>query len=292
MAKDEQLVWDFREPAALDARAHGGRRRGAGRRAVTQGKRRAVPHRTRPEHGGRYPVHVTMRAVGKLPSLRNERIRNLLLRAISAQSRRLGNFRVVHFSIQRDHLHLVLEAGVPLPCAPQLVLPLEEPRPKGPTRSLTDDAGGGSVDGGAHAREEASPEALLRSGMIGLATSLARRLNRMLGRRGKVWDGRHHRRDLESPTAVRRALLYVLQNHVHHGLARPGALDRFSTASEFPVWTSTPRPAGGAASGALDASGFDPSTSQGPPGRAPRSWLLRTGWQRAGGLLRRHEVPS
>lgn len=304
MSECIQLEWTFASPHP-PPRGHGGRRRGAGRKRAP-GKRRAVPHRTRPEHGGRHPVHVTMRALRSLPSLRSERIRNMLLRAIAAQTKRLGNFRVVHFSIQRDHLHLLLEAGVPIPFDPQLTLPLEGDREPAraslgePSRDIESSSPrencsasgdirpslpaarhGGPTDAPPPTAQAVSPEAFLRSGMIGLATSLAKRLNRMLGRRGKVWDGRHHRRDLESPTSVRRALLYILQNHVHHGLARPGVLDHFSTARDFPVWDTDLSRA--------DATG---PSSQGPPWRSPRSWLLATGWLRAGGLLRRHEVPS
>lgn len=287
MGNDAQLVLD------LDTSGpprHGGRRRGSGRK-LAPGKRRGVPPRPREEHGGRHPVHVTMRAVRGLPSLRSERVQNLLLRAMAAQARRLERFRVVHFSIQRDHLHLIVEAGVPekvggkslssTRATPQCASPKQlvltamaaEVAARSATRAEDVSSRGrhcASVAGGS------SPEETLRSGLIGLATALAKRLNRMLGRRGRLWDGRHHRRDLESPTAVRRALVYVLQNHVHHGLATRGSLDRFSSASSLPVWTV------GAASHA----------SALPASRRPQSWLLATGWRCAGGLLRPDEAPS
>ena len=39
----------------------------------------------------------------------------------------------------------------------------------------------------------------LRSGVSGFEISFARRLNVMLGRRGKVWVDRYHRHDLKTP---------------------------------------------------------------------------------------------
>ena len=86
---------------------HGGARPGAGRKRST-GKV-GVPHRRRERHVARHPVHVTMRARGGLPSFRGDR---LLLEGIQgsiAASEKPG-FRVVHFSVQSNHLHLIVEA--------------------------------------------------------------------------------------------------------------------------------------------------------------------------------------
>jgi REP element-mobilizing transposase RayT len=49
-----------------------------------------------------------MRRAPGLPSLRSERLHNLLREAIRA-TRREG-FRIVHYSVQADHVHLVIEA--------------------------------------------------------------------------------------------------------------------------------------------------------------------------------------
>jgi REP element-mobilizing transposase RayT len=56
----------------------------------------------------RYPVHVTMRAATGIRSLRSERIFPALRRALGASTK--SAFRVVHFSVQQDHVHLVVEA--------------------------------------------------------------------------------------------------------------------------------------------------------------------------------------
>ena len=86
-------------------RGWGGRREGAGRKP---GPRPVVLHRARSEHKSRFPLHVTLRARADLGSLRGRRLFPVLERAIAAASR--SGFRLVHFSVQGDHLHLIAEA--------------------------------------------------------------------------------------------------------------------------------------------------------------------------------------
>jgi REP element-mobilizing transposase RayT len=52
-------------------------------------------------------MHVTMRRVPNLPSFRQQRVGELVLR----QMRRLNDedFQIVHFSIQANHVHLIVE---------------------------------------------------------------------------------------------------------------------------------------------------------------------------------------
>jgi REP element-mobilizing transposase RayT len=52
-------------------------------------------------------VHVTLRAYGSLPSLRSMRVFAAVRQALAAAHK--ANFRVVHFSVQGDHVHLVVE---------------------------------------------------------------------------------------------------------------------------------------------------------------------------------------
>ena len=85
----------------------GGRREGAGRKPNEL--RPGVWHLRRPEHDARHPVLVTMRADRRLlQSLRSEKVFRAVRRALALSSR--SNFRVIHFSVQTDHLHLVVEA--------------------------------------------------------------------------------------------------------------------------------------------------------------------------------------
>jgi REP element-mobilizing transposase RayT len=71
-----------------------------------------VPHRTRPEHDERHPVHVTLRAHSHLPSFRSEAVRRLVIGLLAPGRRHtLDDLRVIHFSIQSDHVHLIVEGG-------------------------------------------------------------------------------------------------------------------------------------------------------------------------------------
>jgi putative transposase len=100
--------------AVVDAplkRTWGGKRKGAGRKPATD-RRRNVPHRVRELHKGRHPVHVTLRAKSGLPSLRHQLVSDMLRTILRNQrKRRYRNaFQVVEFSIQDNHLHLIVEA--------------------------------------------------------------------------------------------------------------------------------------------------------------------------------------
>jgi len=67
-----------------------------------------VPHVSRPEHHGRHPVHVTLRSVARLASLRRQSVFAEMRRALTRASGE--SFRVLHFSVQSDHVHLIVEA--------------------------------------------------------------------------------------------------------------------------------------------------------------------------------------
>jgi len=81
----------------------------AGRRSSAKGKRAGAPHKARPFLHERYPVHVTLRVVGAVGNLRRRRIYQAVREATLITARR-EDFRIVHLSIQRDHLHLLVEA--------------------------------------------------------------------------------------------------------------------------------------------------------------------------------------
>jgi REP element-mobilizing transposase RayT len=92
----------------------GGSRPGAGRKPVT-GRRPNVPHRTREKHAASRPVHVTLRARSGLPSLRSERIYGMFNSVLRDQRKRryASSFQVVEFTVQENHLHLIVEARGP-----------------------------------------------------------------------------------------------------------------------------------------------------------------------------------
>lgn len=92
---------------AFSARAvgWGGRRDRAGRRKKPGA---GVPHCARPRHAARHPVHVTVRVAREAASLRADAVFPSVRRALARASREA--FRLVEFSVQRDHLHLLVEA--------------------------------------------------------------------------------------------------------------------------------------------------------------------------------------
>ena len=220
---------------ALRFRTWGGRRAGAGRKPG--GERSGVPHRRRSPLNGRHPLHVTMRLKSGLPTLRQKALARVVFGAFAEAKEKFGT-RVVQFSVQSNHLHLLVEAA----------------------------------DALAFARA-----------MKGLAVRLARRINRKVRRRGRVFSDRYHARALKTPREVRLALIYVLRNHHRHstGAGRPAAFDAFSSAAYFDGFTrGVPR---------WPRHGFAPS--KGSPVARAETWLLRHGWRRLG-LIGLRDVPA
>jgi len=126
-----------------------------------------------------------------------------------------------------------------------------------------------------HLLVEAEDTKALSSGVRGLMVRIARRVNRLLRRRGRFWADRWHGRALEGPRQVRNALVYVLQNRKKH--TQVEALDPLSSAASFDGFASAlPR-------------GF---RSVGPPCvMKANTWLLKLGWRRRG-LIALSEAPA
>ena len=68
-----------------------------------------MPHLPRPPLASRYPVHVTLRVAQDVWNLRSRRCFREIARAFRAVRGRSG-FRLVEFSVQGNHLHLIVEA--------------------------------------------------------------------------------------------------------------------------------------------------------------------------------------
>jgi hypothetical protein len=215
-------------PRRVEAPRHGGRRRGAGRPRLSDGQ----THVRRPRFDGRKePVHVTVRFARHVWNLRSQRGFACVERALRFE-RGLGELRVVHFSVQGNHLHLIAEAR--------------------------------------------DHRALARR-MQGFGIRLARALNGMMGRTGRVYGDRYHARPLTSARQAFHAVRYVLQNHARHatraGRTAP-TVDRFASSSL--------------------AAALAPNASRGPPSSllgtttevanefvvVPVTWLLRGGLRR------------
>lgn len=111
---------------------------------------------------------------------------------------------------------------------------------------------------------EADGPRALANGVRALSIRLARRLNRLMGRSGAVFEDRYHAHVLRTPTEVRNALRYALGNHARHAVAwgeqvSPRWVDPFSSAK-----VRQPR------TGQLSL-WAEPVTSE------ARTWLLRNG---------------
>jgi len=85
----------------------GGARPGAGRKP---GPSRRDPHRRRAPLASRHPCHVTLKVGKDVPSLRTAKLVAELERSWRTVCLR-GRFRLVHYSIQGDHVHMIVEAG-------------------------------------------------------------------------------------------------------------------------------------------------------------------------------------
>jgi putative transposase len=104
-----------------------------------------------------------------------------------------------------------------------------------------------------HLLVEAESDRSLSRGMQGLCVRIAKALNRLMQRRGSVFDDHYHARLLRSPTELVEAIAYVLGNHEHHyGPSQPDGDDPYSSLA------------------------CDRFTILCPP----KTWLVRKGWRR------------
>jgi REP element-mobilizing transposase RayT len=119
-----------------------------------------------------------------------------------------------------------------------------------------------------HLLSEADGRLAIARGMQAFCVRLAKRLNACFGRRGPVFAGRYHVRELKTPREVWLAIRYVLLNARHHGISLPpGSVDTRSSAASFDGWRDPPR---------MPQRNADFGTSP------AQSWLLRVGWRKHG----------
>jgi REP element-mobilizing transposase RayT len=68
----------------------------------------------RPPHESEYPLHITLRVLPDVPNLRKKRAFSAVkqaLRLANSKGRHRHAFRITHYSIQSNHLHLIAEAS-------------------------------------------------------------------------------------------------------------------------------------------------------------------------------------
>lgn len=174
----------------------GGKRKGAGR--PRKGVRSSERHKRREAFRPNYPVHVVIRAIAEIKSLRGfetyQAVRNALVGTYAR-----ARIRIVHISIQGTHIHLLVEAnnrfalargmqGFEIACAKYI------------NAAITKRTG--------------------------------------VRRRGTVFPDRYHAVIIRSPRQARGALAYVLNNWRRHGesrlrIATGWRIDPFSSAPSF-----------------------------------------------------------
>ena len=69
-----------------------------------------VSHGPRPKLSPRHPVHVTLRLLRSVGSLRSDRAFHVVLRAFASSAARFC-MRLIHYSVQGNHIHLIVEAA-------------------------------------------------------------------------------------------------------------------------------------------------------------------------------------
>jgi REP element-mobilizing transposase RayT len=176
------------------------RKRRPGRKP--KGPRAGSPHKTRPELRARHPVHVVLRVVPAVGNLRRRSTYKAVREATLTTALR-EDFRIVHLSIQRNHLHLLIEADH-----------------KG---ALASGMQGFQISAAKH---------------LNAAISKGRPGSR---RRGPVFPDRYHAEIITTPTQARHTLNYVMNNWRKHKEDRAEAtrswkIDWYSTAVMFPGW--------------------------------------------------------
>lgn len=185
----------------------GGKRPGAGRKP-NNGVRAGMPHDVRSSLVVSHPQHVTLRVLPIVSTLRDFDIYPAFEKATIAAAKFGQNmdddqwFRIVHLSIQTNHIHLLVEAS----------------------------------DRDALSRGMQSFEI---SAAKWINRAVSKRFKRR--RRGGVFADRYHDEPIKSPLQARRALTYVLNNWRKHERDRTVTsskwrVDPFSSGVLFTGW--------------------------------------------------------
>jgi REP element-mobilizing transposase RayT len=241
---------------ALVFRTWGGKRKGAGRKQVNE--RKSQPHRLRPDVRPNHAVLVTLRVVQSVRRMRRRDAFRAIRKAMLVVLART-DFRVVHLSIQANHVHLVLEAES--------------------KRALS------------RGMQALQISAARRLNQVDLDAS-----GRV--RRGPVFVDRFHAEVVTTPTHARHALSYVLNNWRKHKEDRVPAtkawvLDPYSSAATFAGWSEriACEERNDLARWSERALSVIPDDLEQLPVCLPQSWLLREGWK-LGGTISAFEAPS
>src|SRR5690606_35823252 len=91
-----------------------------------------------------------------------------------------------------------------------------------------------------HLLVEANDAAALSAALHSFTIRIARGLNRLWGRKGRVFADRYHEHVLKTPREVREALRYVLCNANKHRVPVPAGPDPLSSGKAFREWSDIP----------------------------------------------------
>jgi putative transposase len=87
----------------------GGKRAHAGRKSNAAGKP-MQSRLARPQFGQRFPQHVTIRMLPSVWNMRSRRCFSVLQRALWLGSSKDFGFKLVHFAVMGNHIHMLVEA--------------------------------------------------------------------------------------------------------------------------------------------------------------------------------------
>lgn len=169
------------------------------------------PHKVRPLGKARFPRHIVLGVTREIGSLRKRHLYSAVrLATIAVAMRELhadevnGAFRIVHISIQKTHIHMLVEADNKLALS----------------RGM---------------------QSFLISAAKQINRELSAKMKLAERRRGSVFRDRYHQEIIETPRQARHALAYVLNNWRKHREDRKADteswnVDPFSTGWNFMGW--------------------------------------------------------
>ena len=145
-------------------------------------------------------MHVTLRVLSEVGNLRRDEVYRAVREASRTAAQR-ARFRIIHLSLQHDHIHLLVEAES--------------------AALLASGMHGFKISAARHINTALAVDGLRR--------------------RGRVFADRYHVVVIRSPSQARNVLAYILQNWRKHGedrrgIARTWLVDRFSSGILFAGW--------------------------------------------------------
>jgi REP element-mobilizing transposase RayT len=198
-------------PLPPPPKRRGGKRAGAGRKPTPRPGQ--LPHRRvrkRPAVSPRDPVHVVLRVTREVGRLRRRSAYQAIRRAMQTALAKRA-VRIVHVSLQRTHIHLLVEAA-------------DETRLARGMQGF----------------------AIAAARYLNRAVAADRRLPQR--RRGQVFVTRYHAEIITSPRKMRHCLSYVLNNwrrhreHLGVPALRRARVDPFSSGIAFDGWNGLTAP--------------------------------------------------